>query len=480
MPPREPHFERVRPFRGSLAGAFFGLLAAVVALGTALAVLRLPTGGNIAVSILGAVLALVTLVDVGALVALAVAMLRRVRSKASPSTPSVSVLVAAWNEREVIERTVRGLLAQGEVELEVIVADDGSTDGTGTVVERAFRDDPRVRLVRIEHAGKGAALEAARRLARHPFIATVDADTDLEPLALARLARALGGDVVAAGGAVLVKDAESTLGRFQFLEYVKTTWIRAAWAELSMLEQLPGAFSIFDAMALERAGGFPLDSLTEDYEISYRLYDEAARTGRTIHIAFVPEARAWTAPPDSLSGFVGQRTRWFAGFLSTLVRFSRLIGRPSAGRFGLIRLPLKCVDAVTPIVGIVGLVSLAATLVLSVMEGHLSSLAPVLALPLLARALSDVALYLAARSLVGTLDRAPRFSLGRLVSGRFVSGLWGELLFVAIDALSYGILRQLVVLRAYPFAAARVRTWERSRALPVDVAPDEDAYAPAE
>jgi hypothetical protein len=74
------------------------------------------------------------------------------------------------------------------------------------------------------------------------------------------------------------------------------------------------------------------------------------------------------------------------------------------------------------------------------MEGHLSSLAPVLALPLLARALSDVALYLAARSLVGTLDRAPRFSLGRLVSGRFVSGLWGELLFVAIDALSYGIL----------------------------------------
>jgi hypothetical protein len=135
-------------------------------------------------------------------------------------------------------------------------------------------------------------------------------------------------------------------------------------------------------------------------------------------------------------------------------------------------------------VGIVGLVSLAVTLVSSALGGHLSSLVPVLALPLLARALSDVALYLGARSLVGTLDRAPRFALGRVsgrvVSGRVVSGLWGELFHAAIDALSYGILRQLVVLRAYPFAAARVRTWERSRALPVDVSPDEDAYAPAE
>jgi cellulose synthase/poly-beta-1,6-N-acetylglucosamine synthase-like glycosyltransferase len=278
--------------------------------------------------VLRCVLALVTLVDVGALVALAVAMLRRVRSKASPSTPSVSVLVAARNERDVIERTVRGLLAQGEVEVEVIVADDGSTDGTGTVVERAFRDDPRVRLVRIEHARARLGLRAGRITPSSPR------SMRTPPSRWRSLGWRSSVATWSRRRAVLVKDAESTLGRFQFLEYVKTIWIRVAWAELSMLEQLSGAFSIFDAMALERAGGFPFDSLTEDYEISYRLYDEAARTGRTIHIAFVPEARAWTAPPDS------SRASWATalarGFSPTLVRTPADRASGAAVRFGLI------------------------------------------------------------------------------------------------------------------------------------------------
>lgn len=440
--------------------SLFGLLAVLVVIGTLATGLRLPALDGSAASLVGVIFLAFTLSDVTVLVALAAGMVRARPPRLETPKP-VSVLVAAWNEREVIERSVRGLLDQEGVELEVIVADDGSTDGTAEVVERAF-DDRRVRVVRIPHGGKGAALEAARRVARHPLVATVDADTDLEPGALRRLASVMHGDVVAAGGAVLVKDADTLLGRFQFLEYVKTTWVRAAWAELSMLEQLPGAFSIFDARALERAGGFPIDSLTEDYEVSYRLYDEGS--GHPMQIAFVPEARAWTAPPDSLAGFVGQRTRWFAGFLSTLVRFRRLIGRPRTGRFGLLRLPLKCLDTVAPIVGLLGV----ASLFLTAASSSSASLY-LLALPLGSRALSDVGLYLAARSLVGEVsaERAPHFLMGR----------GGELAYAALDAFSYGILQKLAVLRAYPFAATRVRTWERSRTL---AAPRDEAYVPAE
>jgi cellulose synthase/poly-beta-1,6-N-acetylglucosamine synthase-like glycosyltransferase len=403
-------------------------------------------------SLASALLTALAAFEVLALAALALAMFLRRPTEPEGGTPEVSVIVAAWNERPVIVDTVRRLLAQEGVALEVLVADDGSTDGTAEAVESAFPGEPRLAVLRLPHGGKGAALEAARHKARHRKIATVDADTDLEPGALATLARAVTGDVVAAGGAVLVKDARGWLGRFQFLEYVRTTWVRAAWAELGMLEQLPGAFSMFDAAALERAGGFPLDSLTEDYEVGYRLYDEAAQSGRRMRIAFVPEARAWTAPPDDLAGFVRQRTRWFAGFLSTWARFVHLVLSPRAGRFGLVRLPLKAIDALAPLL-------LAASLVTALASGAEAALA----LPLAVRATTELALFVAADRLARAERQRPRFPLGRA----------GELALATLDGATYALFRALVVLRAYPFALARVRTWERSRAALPEPAPAE-------
>lgn len=410
----------------------FGLIAALLAGSTVIGE-GVPPLEIDALSALLLLLAVVSAVEVGSLGALALVQLWPAAPTARSSARPVSVLIAAWNERDVIEGAVSGILRQTGVELEVIVADDGSTDGTSEVVLRLARGDARVRLVRIAHAGKGAALEAARRLARHPRIATVDADTRLMPGALAALVAAIDGPTVAAGGALRI-EGTGLLTAFQALEYQRTTWVRTGWSRLGMLEQLPGALSAFDAEALERCGGFPLDSLTEDYEIAYRLHQDASRRGEAIRLVLVPEAVALTAPPDGARGFVAQRTRWFAGFLSTLVRFRHLIGAPRAGRFGMVRLPLKCIDAIGPIVGIGGAVAL-------VLTGS-SHVAPLLWLPWAMRALGDVAIQLA--------SRAPGEPLAPLV-------------LAAIDATTYGLFRQLVVLRAYPFAAARVRTWERSR-----------------
>jgi cellulose synthase/poly-beta-1,6-N-acetylglucosamine synthase-like glycosyltransferase len=414
-----------------------GLLTTGLAIASAVALV--PTlHGSMGAALVGMALG-VGLLEAVTLLALGVAMLRT-RSPLARVARPVSVLVAAWNERDAIVQAVRGLLAQAGVQLEVIVADDGSTDGTGDRVEQVFGSDARVRLVRIEHAGKGAALEAARAVARFPRIATVDADTRLEPLALAKLVGAIDGDVVAAGGAVLIDDASNLGRRFQALEYLRTTWVRAAWAELGMLEQIPGAFSAFDAAALASAGGFPTDSITEDYEISYRLYEDAARHHRKVHIALVPEARAFTAPPHGFGGFLRQRTRWFAGFLSTLVRFRRLILSPLTGRFGMVRLPLKVLDSVGPLLSVIAMISLAVLLV----RGEALSL--LVLLPLLVRALADVVIFLAARAMAPTQERGA-----------------ASILLTAIDAMTYGVVRQLVVLRAYPFAARRLAIWERSR-----------------
>lgn len=373
------------------------------------------------------------------------------------STAAVSVIVAAWNEEDTILATLRSVLASEDVLLEVIVADDGSTDRTAAVVRDAIASGAlllgphTLEVSSLAHGGKGTALEAARRRARHPILVTLDADTELGPLAIARIAAPFARpDVEAAAGAVVVRRPTSWLTRWQFTEYAKNTALRLGWSSYGALDQVPGAFAAYRASALERAGGFPTDSLTEDYEVVYRLYDRAARDGRVIAVPTVPSAIAMTEPPRSIAAFVRQRTRWFAGFLITLVRYRHLVGSPRAGAFGMVRLPLKVIDAVLPPIGLVSLVGL----VTGLADGR--PLVEGLALALVVvRWTVDMTLHTRAQRL---LFAHP----AELASARPPS-LVMRLLAASTETLAYVWLKQLVVLRAYPFALARSSTWERSR-----------------
>lgn len=393
---------------------------------------------------------------------------RRAPRATPPAPPRLTVIVAAYDEASCILETLRSVRAQRGVEVELIVADDGSRDGTSDLVERTFSASD-VRVLRLPHSGKGAALEAARRVATHPILVTIDADTVLAPDALALLAAPFEHpSVEAAAGAVVPRTSSSWLVRFQIGEYLKNTLLRRGWSALGALEQVPGAFAAIRATSLANAGGFPLDSLTEDYEVAYRLYAAAAREGRTIRIPTIVRARAYTEPPRTLAGLVRQRTRWFAGFLSTLFRFRRLVLRPSAGTFGLVRLPLKVVDAVLPPIGLVSL----AALVLGILSGD----PPITALSVLllvVRALTDVLVHGLAIRTHRDARHADDDTLAPSIPGLCASAL--------LESWSYAWLKQAAVLRAYPFALWRVRTWEPSRERPATAAAARtDEPAPAE
>jgi cellulose synthase/poly-beta-1,6-N-acetylglucosamine synthase-like glycosyltransferase len=290
--------------------------------------------------------------------------------------PSVSVLIAAYNEAGGGDRgvvpTVREVVRQTGVALEVLVGDDGSEDGTCDELVRAFslkrRDEGGVRVYRGEvgsvlvrvfsfaHAGKGATLNALAAYATNEVLVTLDADTSPGISAIARLASAfVDPRVESAAGIVSVRNARSYLTRHQYAEYVKNSIVRIGWSAFGALEQVPGAFAGIRATAFRAVSGFPTDSLTEDYELTYRLVDRGAREGRVPVIATVLGAQAFTDVPVTVKGFIRQRTRWFAGFLSTLFRFRHLIGRSRAGGFGVIRLPLKLVDAVLPLIAFASL-----------------------------------------------------------------------------------------------------------------------------
>src|SRR5262249_44856366 len=122
---------------------------------------------------------------------LALLAARQERRLPSPEAPwlSVSVLIAAYNEHKVIAHTVRAALDSRPTPDEVIVVDDGSTDGTADALAPLVQEDPRVRIFRQPNAGKAAAMNRALAESRGEVLVCLDADTVIAPTAIERLAR---------------------------------------------------------------------------------------------------------------------------------------------------------------------------------------------------------------------------------------------------------------------------------------------------
>lgn len=87
--------------------------------------------------------------------------------------PKISVIVPCFNAARFISATLQSVLSQQSIELEVIVIDDGSTDGSADVVANSF---PEVKLLRQENQGVAAARNLGLRHASHDWVAFIDAD----------------------------------------------------------------------------------------------------------------------------------------------------------------------------------------------------------------------------------------------------------------------------------------------------------------
>ena len=261
---------------------------------------------------------------------------RRALQPVPPIDPArfVSVLIPAYDEAKVIAATVARVLESIDVRLEVIVIDDGSADGTGDTVATAFADEPRVRLLRLANGGKARALNQGLTLANGDIVIALDADTQFEPLTLARLARwftdpALG----AVAGNAKVGNRNNLATRWQALEYITAQNLeRRALSWFDAITVVPGAIGAWRMAALKACGGYPADTLAEDQDLTIAIQRQGWR------VIYDQTAIAWTEAPETFGALMKQRYRWAFGTLQCLWKHRAILrsGRPRGlARIGL-------------------------------------------------------------------------------------------------------------------------------------------------
>ncbi|MEV6629700.1 bifunctional polysaccharide deacetylase/glycosyltransferase family 2 protein [Actinoplanes sp. NPDC051470] len=249
-------------------------------------------------------------------------------------TEPVSVIVPAYNEKEGIEAAVRSLAGGDYPEIEVVVVDDGSTDGTAALVERMRL--PNVRVVRVPNGGKSNALNTGVALAKHDLIVTVDGDTIFEPDSIRRLVQPFGKRTVGAvAGNVKIGNRRSLVALWQHIEYVIGFNLdRRLYEVLNCMPTVPGAIGAFRRRALDEAGGFSDETLAEDTDITMALCRAGWR------VVYEERARAWTEAPATLEQLYRQRYRWSYGTMQAMWKHREaLTERGASGRFGRRGLP---------------------------------------------------------------------------------------------------------------------------------------------
>lgn len=296
----------------------------------------------------------------------------------------VSLLVPAYNEAETIAESVRALLALRYSDYEIIVVNDGSSDKTLVRLIAAFdlrrtdrvatsaidtqpvrhiyqsRRHPNIFVVDKVNGGKADALNTGLNYSRGVIVSAIDADTLLEPDALARVTRpfledsstvAVGGIIrivngcrVEAGSVEDIRLPKKLLLRFQVLEYMRAFFAGRVGADaFGATLLISGAFGAFRRSTLAAVGGYDTRSLTEDMELVVRLHRHCSDSGIPYKITFIPDPVAWTEAPETLAQLASQRDRWQRGLAHLMFRHRSMIGRRKHGTPGTVAMPYMVV-----------------------------------------------------------------------------------------------------------------------------------------
>lgn len=252
--------------------------------------------------------------------------LQRARGSArSRDMPDVSVILPVWNAAPTVARAVASICAQTLTDWELIVVDDGSTDGTREILHGLARGEPRMRLIEQPHAGVAAAANRAMAAARGEFVARMDADDEAFPERLAEQAawlaapenRAVGvvGSRVEFGG-----DRAANAGYALHVDWVNALVTPEAIALERFVEApVVNPSVMFRRELLARHGGYREGDFPEDYELWLRWLDAGVRMAKVPRVLL-----RWNDSPGRLTrrdpryapeAFFRMKAEWIARWL---------------------------------------------------------------------------------------------------------------------------------------------------------------------
>jgi cellulose synthase/poly-beta-1,6-N-acetylglucosamine synthase-like glycosyltransferase len=244
----------------------------------------------------------------------------------------LSVIVPAYNEEKTIGATLQAILDNGypKDKLEIIVVNDGSTDGTVDIVKK-YKN---VILLDKPNSGKADSVNKAIKKSKHDFIAVIDADSYPQKNALKEIMKYFADEKVGGvTGAALVKNRNNLLEKCQAMEYVLIAWTRKSLDAVHSVFVTPGSLSAYRKTALEEIGGFDTKVMTEDIEIAWNLLRHKWKTRMAIR------AKVFTSAPSKVKAWYNQRIRWNVGGFQTLVKHWSLFGKKEYNMFGVFVIP---------------------------------------------------------------------------------------------------------------------------------------------
>ncbi len=292
----------------------------------------------------------------------------------------VTVVVPAYNEENGIVESIRSLLQLEYPDYQLIVVNDGSTDGTMQKLFENFQirqmsfspyyeidckpikavylssSHPNLVIIDKENGGKADSINAALNISKNPLITVIDADSILERDCLLKIARPFmeNENIIAVGGTVRIANgckvnqgyveevglSKSWLARFQVVEYLRAFLFgRNGFDVLNGILIISGAFSCFKREALIEIGGYLGGSIGEDMEIVVRLHKEMRKKNKKAKITFIPDPVCWTEGPETFKSLASQRIRWQKGTIESIRLHKDMLFNPKYGWLGMLVFP---------------------------------------------------------------------------------------------------------------------------------------------
>ncbi len=358
--------------------------------------------------------------------------------------PIISILIPAHNEESVVTAAVRRALAIRWPELDIIVIDDASTDGT----RAAVADYVESGLIRLLHKpvneGKSMALNDAARICRGELMLVLDADGQPDPAVFEWMVPRFvdAPRVAAVTGNPRVLNTRSVLARIQAIEFSATVGIQrrgdSVWGRLMTFS---GLCTLIDRDALLALGGFAPHMATEDIDLTWRLQLSGHQ------VVYEPAALFGMQVPETIGLWWRQRRRWVAGLAQVLRRHGPAAIRPAQWRLWPLLAKASLSILWAHLLVLVAIASIVARLTGVLRPGIGSAMAMFAAIVLVAGVIQVL--------------------LGFVLDARYDRGLAGQLPWAGWYPLAYWLLAVVTVVRGTIPALIRrpkgLSTWNLER-----------------